>query len=711
MIRFLQKTAALLLLMTLAVGLTAADASAARKKPWEKLKYDDLGSIELPAYDRVALDNGMILYLCEDHSLPMVQLSATIQAGALYEPAALTGLAGITGEVLRTGGTAKWTGDEIDEMVESMGASVETFIGDATGGAFLFALNEDADKALEILASVLMEPAFDAEKVDLAKTQAKSGIARRNDEPMQIVFREFQRVMFGPDHPLARLEEYDTINAITRDDLVRFHADYFGPDRTYLVVIGDFDAKTMVGKIEAAFAGWKKAGAPLPADPEIPALPRTINVAAKEDLTQAMVALGVKGVRNDDPNYAAIQVANQILGGGFSSRLFNEIRSKRGLAYTTGSQAGTGWRFPGVFVAFTGTKNETAQQAAEVMFDEIRRMGTEPVSAEELRMAVDGILNSDVFNYDTKREVLDRLVLFEMNGYPEDFLSNYRQEVQAMTAEKVMAAAQAVWKVDDMSLLAVGNPADFDGDMSVFGPVNQIDITIPEPQMTLDVPAATAESLAAGQSLMAKAGKAVSPKVQGLKSYTSKLNLALEIQGMPMNFGIEMVAVLPDRMKMVQKTPFGEMSQVMNGDEGWAKGPMGTQDIPAEQMDGLREQLDSDLIMLLRNHADLTCQALDAAEVDGVMCDRVYVTGVGEDFILICLDQATGLPFMQQSKGADPMTGSPVVQKTYYKDYKDFGGAKYASNLVITHDDEEFATGTISELSLNPKVDASVFKR
>jgi len=710
MIRILQKTAVLLLLAAVMVGATAGDADA-RKKPWEKFKYDDLGEIRLPDYERVQLDNGMVLYLAEDPSLPLVQLSATVKAGAIYEPAELTGLAAITGEVLRTGGTDKWSGDEIDEMVEAMGATVETWVGAATGGAYLSALKEDADKALEILASVMMSPKFDPEKIDLSKSQHKAAIARRNDEPMQIVFREFQRVMFGPDHPLARIEEYDTVNAITRDDLVKFHADWFGPERTYLVVIGDFDTKTMVGKIERAFAGWREAAAPLPPDPEIPTLPRTINVAPKEDLTQAMVAIGYKGLRNDDPNYPAIQVANQILGGGFSSRLFNEVRSKRGLAYTTGSQSGAGWRFPGVFVAFTGTKNETAQQAAEVMFDEIRRMTTEPVSEEELRVAVDGILNGDVFNYDTKREVLDRLVMFEMYGYPADFLSSYRKAVQGMTAEKVLAATQAVWKVDEMSLLAVGNPADFDGDMSIFGPVNEIDISIPEPQMTLEVPAATAESLARGQELMAKASKAVSPKLASLKSYSSKTSLDLEIQGMPMSFGIEQTVVLPDRMRMVQKTPFGEMSQVLNGDEAWAVSPMGTQDIPAEQVGELRKEIATDLIMLLRDHADLTCQALEPEEIQGTLCDRVYVTGAGDDFILVCLDQATGLPFMQQSKGADPMTQSPVVQKTYYKDYKDFGGVTYASSLVIHHDDEEFATGRITELKLNPKVDDAVFQR
>lgn len=272
MTRFLQKTAAVALLVLVVVTFAAPQAATA-KKPWEKFKYDDLGEIKLPAYERVVLDNGMVLYLAEDHELPLVELSATIQVGSIYEPTHLTGMAGITGEVLRTGGTAKWDGDTIDAMLESMGAAVETWVGDATGGAYLSALEEDSDQALEILADILMHPQFAEDKIDLAKTQRKAGIARRNDEPMGIAMREFRKVMFGADHPSARVEEYATIAAIERQHLVGFHDAYFRPDRMYLVVLGDFDTKTMIAKIEAAFAVGEglAASAPRSGDARLPA--------------------------------------------------------------------------------------------------------------------------------------------------------------------------------------------------------------------------------------------------------------------------------------------------------------------------------------------------------------------------------------------------------------------------------------------------------
>ncbi|MBA4377724.1 MAG: hypothetical protein C0395_03580, partial [Gemmatimonas sp.] len=604
------KTAAPVLLL-LAAATLASPALAARSKPWEKIKTPALGEIRLPDYQRVQLDNGMVLYLAEDHELPMIELSATIRAGQIYEPEGKTGLAALTGEVLRTGGTASWSGDEIDERMESLGAMVETYVEGYTAGAYLSALTEDADQALAILAEVLRSPRFAEDKLDLAKTQHKAGIARRNDEPMSIARREFSRVILGPDHPLARNEEYDTLGAIARQDLVDFHADWFGPDRTYLVVIGDFDAAAMTGKIEAAFAGWPAARRPLPADPVVPDLPRTVNVAPKADLTQSTVILGHKGIRNDDPHYAGIEVANRILGGGFASRLFNEVRSARGLAYSTGSASGTGWRQPGVFVAYAGTKSESTEQAASVMIEQIEKMTREPVTAAELRTAVDGILNSDVFNYDTKREVLDRMVLFEMNGYPADFLTGYRAAVQAMTAEQVLEACRAVWKPELLSVLAVGNPADFDGDLSRFGAVNMIDITIPEPKLALEIPAATPESLAAGQKLLDRAAAAVGgKKLADMKGFATKQTLAAEIQGMSLNITMETTIVLPDRLKLIQKLPFGESTQVLDGDKGWVKSPMGVQDIEGADAAKMRDQIEGDMLMLLRDHAGRTCQAL-----------------------------------------------------------------------------------------------------
>lgn len=706
------RTAALcLLVMMMMAAVLAAPEAQAAKKPWEKIRIPELNEITMPSYERVELDNGMILFLAEDHEFPLVELSATVAVGSIYEPADKIGLAEMTGEVMRTGGTEKNQGDALDELVEARGLRVETFIGESSGGAYLSAMKEDTRMGMELLADILMNPAFPEDKIKLAKEQQKAGIARRNDDPMSIARREAMKVVFGADHPSARYPEYATIASVTRQDMVDFHQTWFHPDRMYLVVIGDFDSQEMVELIETTFAGWEKASTPLPADPEIPEFPRTVNVVDKDDLTQTTVIMGHKGIRADNQHYAGLLVANRILGGGFSTRLFNEIRSRQGLAYSVGSSPGTGFRTPGMFMAFTMTKSQSSEKATAAILVEIQRMLDEEVSDEELERAKDGILNSEVFSYDSKREILDRMVMFERYGYPADFLVRYQDSVKNMTRAQVLAACNAVWKPDQMTILAVGNYADWDGDFSTFGPVNMVDITIPEP--ALEIPDATPESLAAGLDLM-KACREVSggaKKFAGLKSTFEKSELQAKIQGMDLTFTTEKTVVYPDKAHTLVKTPFGNQTMVLAGDKGWAASPMGTKDLEGDALKDAQQELQTDVVGVFRNLDKLTCQALEPVKVDGVKCHPVHVSGLGDSYQVFFLKAADNTVFMIQSPGNSPMTGAPVTQKVYVDEYQEVGGFNLPRSIRMMFDDELFGSGTILDFQANPKVDMALFSK
>ncbi len=694
------------LALSLATGATA-------KEPWQKIKIPALAPFTMPDYERVELDDGMVLYLAEDHFLPMIQLSATIRAGGIYDPTDKVGLAAMTGTVLRTGGAGDRTGDEIDQLAEARGLVVETSIGQTSGNAYLSCLKEDTSLGLDLLADILMHPRFADDKIDLAKEQQKAQISRRNDEPMAIARREAMKVLFGPDHPLARTPEYDSIAAITRDDMVAFHDTYFHPDRTYLVVVGDFDRQQMVDAITQAFTGWKKATQPLPPDPAIPDLPRTVNIVDKSDLTQTTVMLGHKGIRNDDPNYAAAMVANDILGGGFGSRLFKDVRSNRGWAYAVGSAPGTGYRFPGMFMAYTLTKNSTVQQSVDVILDDIKAMLDKPVTEEELKRAQDQILNSEVFDYESKRDVLDRLVTFEMNGYPADFLQKYQEAVRALTPQKIQAACDALWHPDRMSILAVGNASDWDGDLSKFGPVNAIDITIPEPSIALNVPDPTPETLAKGHDLMvALRDRSGGKKITSLTSYHEVSVMTANTPMGSMDINIEKTVVFPDRMVMVTKLPFGEQTQVVTGDAGWATGMGKTKDMSADDLEEAHRDMRSDTVALLRELDQFDCQALEPTEVDGVACQPVYVTPKGgDDYQIYFLDAKTGLVKMMQSKGTNPMTQSPTTVKVYVDGTADMAGFTMPKTMRMFFDDEEFGTIEVKDFQANPKVDKAMFTK
>lgn len=237
-----------LVLLAFGLSIFVTGCSSRQAADYEKLKYPKLGDIVMPQIEQATLPNGMRLFLVEDHELPLINVSAVIRTGSIYEPADKIGLASITGEVMRTGGTAARTGDELDEELERMAASVETAIGLNSGSASVSVLKEDIDKGLAILADVLMNPEFREDKIFLSKMQAKSMIARRNDDVRAIAGREFDKLIYGPDSVYARQEEYATIDSITRDDLIAFHKRFFAPNNIMLAVCGDFNTDEMIKK-------------------------------------------------------------------------------------------------------------------------------------------------------------------------------------------------------------------------------------------------------------------------------------------------------------------------------------------------------------------------------------------------------------------------------------------------------------------------------
>jgi len=450
--------------------------------PYTKLKYPKLGDIKIPQVERVTLSNGMQLFLLEDHELPLIRISARIRVGSVYEPADMIGLAAITGSVMRTGGTVSKTGDQIDEELEQIAASVETGIGLNSGYASMSVLKEDIDTGLAILADVLMNPAFREDKIELAKILHRSAIARRNDQVWQIAGREFDKLIYGPDNVYARHTEYATIDNISRDDLVAFHKKFYYPNNVMLSAWGDFDTKQIIKKIEQAFAGWEKARVDVPEVPQVDYEFRpTVNVVHKDDINQANIRLGHIGCLMSDPDYFALIVMNRILGVGFTSRLFRNVRSREGLAYAVFGNYSANYDYPGVFYVGCQTKSESTVYAIRALVREVEKMIESEPTDEELAIAKESYLNSFVFNFDSKGEIISRLMTYEYFGYPPDFLQKIKENVEKVTKADVLRVARKHLRPDRMQILAVGRPQDFDEPLSVLGAVREIDIAIPAP--------------------------------------------------------------------------------------------------------------------------------------------------------------------------------------------------------------------------------------
>ena len=698
----------------LAVLVAAVGASGALAQfgKIDDINIPTLRDVKVPEPERYTLDNGMVVYLLEDHEFPLVDARAVMRVGSIYEPAEKTGLANITGEVMRTGGSVNIDGDALDEKLESMGASVEISIGSTQGTATVSTLSADIGEGLTILADLLRRPALPDDKIDLAKSQERTSIASRNDEPFSVMQRELPKLIYGDGHPYARHTEYATVEAISRPDLVAFHKEFIHPDRIILTVYGDFEKDAMKQMISDAFGDWPPATSPLPPDPEVNPSEVSGNfLVSKDDMTNSFVALGHEGVRMDDPDYAALQLFHDVVGGGFSSRLFNEIRTKRGLAYATGSTAGAGMHHPGAQIFFAATQSDSTVATLEYVKAEIEKALNEPLSNDEVQDAKDRILNSMVFQYANKFSVLNRLATYEFFGYPADFLQTYQAKVKELTPEEVQEAAKRKIRYPDMATLVMGNSANFETALAETGPISEIDITIPEPEGD-EIPMATPADFEKGAGLMAEAAGALGAEsAQKIENMTVTMNGTFSVQGMELQVGMKTVRKMPDCEYGEQKLPMGTFQQAICGDQAWMNAMQGPQAMPEEMRAEQEAEKVRDYVYLLSNHAELTYQALpDQVEVEGAMCDVVYVHSEAVKGWKIYLDAATHQIKRMDYRSKSLMTQSPVTATEIFGDYKTVGGVSYPHARKLLHDGEQVATITVASLEINQGIEESIFE-
>ncbi|MDO8140043.1 MAG: pitrilysin family protein [Candidatus Brocadiales bacterium] len=431
-----------------------------------------------PKVDRVVLENGMILYLLEDHDLPIFNITARIRTGAIYEPSEKAGLASLTGYVMRSGGTVSMPDDKMNEELEFMAASVETSIERESGSASLSTLKKDIDKGLKIFADVLMNPAFPEDKIRMRKDEVVESIRRENDNPSQIAQREFRRIMYDSKHPYSRKVEgtLESIEKITRDDMVAFHKKYFHPNNIILGISGDFNKDEIIRKLNAVFAGWKKEDIQFP---EVPKVDRRFEkdvFYVYKDINQANVMMGHLGIHRKSPDYFPVMIMNFVLGGGsFTARIPGRIRSDEGLAYSAFSAFQTA-RDIGIFFVSCQTKLESTNRAIAIALEELEEIRKTPIEKEELTQAKETFMNQFVFRFTTSASIVGQKVDIEYEDLPLNYLETYIANVQAVTQEDVQKVARKYLHPDEIKILVVGDKEKFDKPLDSFGKVNVIEL-------------------------------------------------------------------------------------------------------------------------------------------------------------------------------------------------------------------------------------------
>jgi predicted Zn-dependent peptidase len=407
---------------------------------------------------RVVLKNGMVVFIAEDPTLPLVNIALTVRTGAYLEPPGKEGVADLAGSLIRRAGTRSLTAEQLDEKLDFLAAQVSTSIGDTSGGASLNCLRDNLDESLKIFVEMLKEPRFQEDRLKLAKEQALQAMKKRNDDSEDIERLEWNVLLYGESHFTNRFTTQKSIESITRQDLVDFHRKYFHPANTVAAVSGAFSRAVMVQKLEAAFAGWPGTR------PAVPPVPGAITTAKpgiyriEKDVPQGRVTIGLPAVKREDPDVYALEVMNEILGGsGFTSRITRTVRSNEGLAYSAGSALRFGIYYPGAFRAVFQSKNRSVPYAVSLVLEEIKKIRDGKVTAEELDTIKRNIVETFPSTFATKAATVAVFAADEYTGRDPSYWQTYRDRIQAVTVDDVQRVARKHLTPDKMVILVVGN--------------------------------------------------------------------------------------------------------------------------------------------------------------------------------------------------------------------------------------------------------------
>lgn len=699
----------ILLFAALLISCNLAPIAAAQATDWDKINVPALPVFHPRQPKRIALPNGMVIFLQEDHELPLIEGTIRIRGGSRSEPAAKIGMLDIYGEVWRTGGTKAQTGDQMDDFLEVRAAKVETDDNADSTTLSWSCLKGDFDDVFKVVNDLLRNPEFRDEKVDLSQKELFDAISRRNDDAAGIAGREAMKLAYGAQNPYARSAEYATVAAVTRQDLLTWHKDHVSPNNMLLGIVGDFDSAAMEAKLRQAFGTWVKG----PATPQEkiefhPAKPG-FYLIPKDDVNQSNIRMVALGTRRDDPDYYAIQVFNEAFGGASASRLYVTIRSKMGLAYSVGGGIGASFDHPGVTRISMGTKSGTTAESIRALFEQIDGLAQNKFTDVEIKRAKDSILNSFVFNFDSPDKVLREQMAYEFYGYPADYLQRFQAGVEKVTSADVARAAARLHK-DQLAVLVVGNTAEFDKPLSALGPVTNIDIAIaPPPGQPSAQDAKPASSNPEGKALIAKVVNALggTAKLQSVKALKSDITLTQG--GSPVD--LHVTIVFPDRMHVDVQSPMGQMTLVVSpGASFRSMVGQGSQNLPPAMKTEYSQQIRRDIIYIAQ-HADDPAFSFAAggSEKIGDLDASILDVSGGDVAMRWFVDQKTGRVVREiyQAMGQS----GPSMHETDLDDWQTQDGLTLSRLHTNKENGEVGSTAKFTSIQINPSVDPSLFAK
>lgn len=681
-----------------AAGRSGARAAAAPS--YKDLAYSPLPIPPPPRITRAQLPNGMKLLLAENHEIPVVTGAALVRCGSVFDPPGRLGLATLTGNLVRGGGSREKAPDQLDAELESLGAVIDSSIGETAGAVSFSTPSQSLAQVLALFRDVLTDPAFRSDRVDLAKAAALNAVARRNDDARLVLRREILRAIYGKDDPRRRTPEYGTLEPIQRGDIRRFYTRYFFPANTTLVISGDFDAAVLRSAVENMFAPWK---AEQPAVPEIPkaagSMPGGASLAVLPGLRRALISLGAPGGTYRDRDTAALDVAAALLAGGPRSRLALRRSAPASPVEEVRAEAAPGWLAPGTFLLSAVTAPGSAAEGAAVVIEEIQKLRAAEPSEEEFRIARDLVWLHACEGLDNQSRAAQFAATAEFYGYPADELQQYLKSLAAVTRADVVRVAKDRLDPAKLALTVVAPARGFADPRG--GAVTPLDLAIPP--RPAPPPRAETASAETARKLLARAQEASGgvEKLRAVKDVTTKTSYKLARGGTDDETD---QWIAPSILRQDgNSSQYGRLIRFTAGDGGWISNGYGSGPLTKP----LQQQIRGDV---LRHPISLLLSDRVPGRILSALEEDTIEIAEGDVLARVVFDAATGLPSELNYEIVGDRGQVTMVRETL-SDYRDVNGIKLPFRIAVLQNGSKYADGVISEIKLDQGLKPEVLQR
>ena len=433
--------------------------------------------VKLPRAEEATLPNGLQVVLLRSTKVPTFNMQMVVLSGGLSDAADYRGLAGFTASLLREG-TTKRSSKDIAEQVDALGATLTANSGLSSMITTVNAagLVENLDATLDLFADVIRNPLFPQAEVERFKTRTLAQLQFQRSIPQFLAQEQFSRAIYGNEHPASFVvPPAESIKKLSGKDLSAFHAKYYRPNNAILAIVGDVTMKDIMPKLEKAFGDWQKGEVPATTIPPAPA-PSVARIVLvdRPGSVQTVLQLGTLGIERTNPDYFAVLLADRVLGGGPSGRLFLNLREANG--YTYGAYSGfTGTKFRGTWVSSSEVRTDVTEGAMHEFMYELKRLRDEKVSADELENAKRAIIGGFALSLEQPQTLLNNIITQKLYNLPADYWDTYPQKVTAITADDVQRVAQKYIDLEHLQVVAVGDASKAKEVLEKYGKVEVYD--------------------------------------------------------------------------------------------------------------------------------------------------------------------------------------------------------------------------------------------